>query len=284
MNTKKLFVILVVLTGSVYVYAQCPSADLTGDCRVDMADLAVMATEWMREGTPLPDDMVFVPGGGFSYQKWSYAFVDDFAIGRYEVTLHEYCEFLNATDQDGIHWHIAQEITRAGSPGAYTYSVNPDKGSYPIRWVNYYDAVAYADWRSILEDRSYRLPTEQEWEKAAGWDPHLQKHWDYGFQQDTIDSTWCRYGLDNTIDSPLWVGSFNGTGGKNNAHSFYGCYDMSGNVSEWTSSWLTVDQSLILRGGWYAGGTNNCLSWVRQWAFASTRTNAYGFRLALDLD
>jgi hypothetical protein len=49
---KKLISALLLL--SVPLLAACPPGDLTGDCHVDLADLAVFAAGWLTEGTPTP--------------------------------------------------------------------------------------------------------------------------------------------------------------------------------------------------------------------------------------
>jgi formylglycine-generating enzyme required for sulfatase activity len=230
------------------------------------------------------EPMVIVGAGSFPYQnapEGSWVAVEAFLIGKYEVTVQQYCEFLNAADPDSVHWVSSQEISRSGTAGSYVYSVDPGRGNYPIRYVSYYDAVAYGAWKSSLTGLNYRLPTEQEWEKAAGWDPVLQKLFTYGYHQDTISCNWCNY--NNCYGGPLPVGSFNGTGGKNNAYSYYGCYDMSGNLWEWTSSIYSGDSRVIRGGGWNYVATY-CTVTYRSY-FTPTYRNYYvGFRLVLDLD
>lgn len=48
------------LINSAAVFAACPSADLNGDCVVDVNDFAIMASQWLVESHPDPDGMVFV--------------------------------------------------------------------------------------------------------------------------------------------------------------------------------------------------------------------------------
>ncbi len=231
-----------------------------------------------------PDAMVLVPDGWFAYQNAApenYVFLDSFMISKYETTNQQYCEFLNAADPDGNHWCSDQEIVRKGNAGNYYYEVKSGRENYPIRYASALDAEAYAAWKSSVTGRTYRLPTEQEWEKAAGWDPIQQKLWTYGFQRDTIDSSWCNY--NNAYGGPLPVGSFNGTGGKNDAHSYYGCYDMSGNLFEWTSS-IYASTSPVIRGGYWGGNATVCAVTFRNGSAASNRRGYLGFRLVLDLN
>ena len=225
--------------------------------------------------------MVFVPGGTFMYQGSTRVHLESYFIGKYEVTCQEYCEFLNHADHWGDHYGGYPEIEQYGVAGEYTYTVLQGKKQYPVRNVSYYDAVAYAAWLSEQTGRHYRLPTEQEWEKAAGWDPDLQKLWTYGFQQDNISSAWCNY--DNAYGGPLPVGSFDGTGNKNDAYSYYGCYDMTGNVCEWTSS-IYSGSSRVIRGGSCVNYASYCRVANRGSGAPSNRSSYFGFRLVLDLD
>ena len=86
------------------------------------------------------------------------AVAESFAIGTFEVTIQEYCDFLNAvgaTDAYGL-WSQAMSssrsaagIARAGSPGSYTYSVIDNAGSSanrPISSVSWLDAARFANW------------------------------------------------------------------------------------------------------------------------------------------
>ncbi|MEE9357056.1 MAG: SUMF1/EgtB/PvdO family nonheme iron enzyme [Sedimenticolaceae bacterium] len=276
---KKSILVCVILVLGTSGHAACPRADVTGDCYVGLADLAVMASQWLT-GPEIPDDMVVVPAGSFAYQTEYYVFVDDFAIDKYEVTVAAYCEFLNYADPDGNHWDGGQEIVRTGDPGNYSYEVQAGRENYPVRYVSFYDAEIYAAWKSAITGKNYRLGTEEEWEKAAGWDPVVKKLWTYGFQQDSVDSTWCNY--DDAYGGPLPVGSFDGTDGKNDAKSFYGCYDMSGNVYEWTSS-IYSGSSRVLRGGDWYGSALYCRVAHRLNYSPSNRIGTLGFRLLLDL-
>ena len=275
---------IVMLGSSVYAVDFCPSADLTGDCFVNLADLAVMARHWLTGRISIPDDMVPVPAGAFGYQNAdpdNYIFVLDFAIGKYEVTVAAWCEFLNDGDPDGNFWDSGQQILRTGDPGSYSYQVQSERENYPVDYVSAFDAEAYAAWRSEKTGHNFRLPTEQEWEKAAGWDPVLEKLWTYPFQQDTIDRTWANYGRYH--GGLLPVGAFNGTDDKKDASSFYGCYDMAGNALEFTST-ILYGTGRVPRGGRWSHVAGACeVSFRGFYAPNSQRTESLGFRLAMDL-
>ena len=230
-----------------------------------------------------PSNMVLVPAGWFAYQGNYIAltYVGSFQIDKYEVTNDQYCEFLNNNDPTGAHYDPDMEIDQAGTAGNYYYTVRAGMGQYPIWYVSALDAEAFAAWRSQTYGGNYRLPTEQEWEKAAGWNPATQHEYTYGFQQDSIiDCTWCNY--NGCYSGTLPVGSFNGTGGKQDAKSYYGCYDMSGNLYEWTSS-MYDGSCRTTRGGCWNSQYGACMSITRYCNTPSGRDSGLGFRLVLDV-
>ncbi|MBU0718115.1 MAG: formylglycine-generating enzyme family protein [Planctomycetes bacterium] len=146
-------------------------------------------------------------------------------IGKFEVTVGQYTEFLNAVAADDTHglynaslgggWQGIGGITRTGSSGSYTYSVRADRGNRPVNYVGFYDALRFANWMhngqpsgaqdtSTTEDGAYDMslgvnvarnpeatwviPTEHEWYKAAYYKGGGTDagYWDYATQSDTV--------------------------------------------------------------------------------------------------
>jgi formylglycine-generating enzyme required for sulfatase activity len=95
---------------------------------------------------------------------------------------------------------------------------------------------------------------------------------------------WCNYNASFGHAAP--VGSFNGTDGKNDAKRYYGYYDMSGNVEEWTSSTeQTPGYSRIfrvVRGGYWVDSETGCRVTARRSFNLSPFYDHLGFRLAQD--
>lgn len=232
-------------------------------------------------------NMVLVPAGSFLYQGGGpseQVFVGTFFIDKYEVTNQRYAEFLNDADPNGTYWNASVEITRSGTPPNVYYAVNPGRSNFPVRYVSALDAEAYAAWLSAHEGRTYRLPDDREWKKAAAWDPTLNKNWVYGFQSDSISCASCNYNSGSPnycVGSPTEVGHYNGTNGTNNARSFYGCYDVSGNVAEWAGSPLSNYR--FIRGGSWAGGPYP-VSTYDYTLDIYARSSSIGFRLVLEPD
>ncbi len=143
--TKKAILVCVILLLSASGHAVCPTADLTGDCYVGLADLAILANEWAGQtsmpllydmvrqwatGTPGPEGMVFVsiPGGTFQMgDNFNEGETDErpvhtvtistFKMSKYEVTNAQYAEYLNAANTDGLI-KVSGDVVYAASDGS----------------------------------------------------------------------------------------------------------------------------------------------------------------------
>jgi formylglycine-generating enzyme required for sulfatase activity len=98
--------------------------------------------------------------------------LDAFYIGRYEITNGDWRRFRDdPAYDDPKYWPQGRVVPKDQVP--YWTQVNnhgggtPDSDTYPVQGVNWDAAVAYCNWLSAKTGRTYRLPTEAEWEKAA---------------------------------------------------------------------------------------------------------------------
>jgi formylglycine-generating enzyme required for sulfatase activity len=132
-----------------------------------------------------------------------------FQIGQYPVTSAQYAEFIKREKQ--------QEPPK--KTGWFLREPPADKLDHPVVGVSWADARAYCHWLSAQTGRAYRLPTEAEWEKAArGTDGRL-----YPWGNEWLPGR-CNFGSDVTTPVTAFPEGV----------SPYGCYDMLGNVQEWT--------------------------------------------------
>jgi len=211
----------------------------------------------------------------------------EYYIARYPVTVAQFRAFVEGSG------------FRPGDPDCLR-----DGDNLPVRWVSWYEAREYCAWlterlrkkkslpaelASRLHDEGWivRLPTEAEWEKAAGWDEAAgcKREWPWG---DEWDAARCNT-LEGSIRTTTAVGLFPG------GTSPRGALDMAGNVLEWTSSLYAdypyqrddgredqKDQgSRVLRGGAFGGDEYNARCAFRSNYLPDGRLGDIGFRLVV---
>lgn len=218
--------------------------------------------------------------------------LDSYSIGLYPVTNAQYAAWLTeAARKEEIVYTLTGETkgqvkdtagkllcetaeADAGSQilvkstgSGLQFQPKPDKEDHPVVEVSWYGAMAYCQANKL------RLPTEAEWEKAAGMAAQREgqplKKFRYGFGADDIDKTQANYmdtyrrdrsgrvrttavGFFDGINvlphskevsrkirgKPSLLGSLYGTKPSKSPH---GIYDASGNVREWTADWYQRD-------------------------------------------
>jgi formylglycine-generating enzyme required for sulfatase activity len=131
-----------------------------------------------------------------------------FFIDQHEVTNEKYLPFVRGSNR-----HPPQNWSGGTYPA--------EKAKHPVVYVSWYDADAYCRWSGK------RLPTEEEWEKAARGPDGLDYPWGNEFEPRKA-----RMATGSVMfNTPGPVGGFEM--GK----SPYAVYDMIGNVWEWTDGW-----------------------------------------------
>lgn len=157
-------------------------------------------------------------------------YVDTFTIGIHAVTAAEYRAFVDA---DGYrcarYWtesgRLWLEAEQSAGPAYGDEARWTGDGRLPVTGVSWYEAAAFCNWLGEVLGRACRLPTEVEWEKAAGGGQERIYPWGNLF-----DSKKCNTRAAN-VNHTLPVGSYSPAG-----DSVYGCWEMAGNVSEWVLS------------------------------------------------
>jgi formylglycine-generating enzyme required for sulfatase activity len=164
--------------------------------------------------------------------------------------------------------------------------------NYPAEYVSWNDAVAYCKKLSEKEGKTYRLPTEAEWEYAcrAG----TKTTWSFGNDEKALDSyAWYR---ENAWDIHERYAHQVGLKTPN----AFGLYDMHGNVYEWCHDYYGAyycKQSpekdpmgpesgsfRVLRGGSWGLTSRFARSADRIEFEADFRISSFGFRLVRELD
>jgi formylglycine-generating enzyme required for sulfatase activity/predicted Ser/Thr protein kinase len=201
--------------------------------------------------------------------------VSGFFLGSREVSVAEYLEFLNATAQGRAP--RSRQFKKDGE----AFTAASHLLEHPAAGVSRTDALAYCAWLSTKDgQRTYRLPTAVEWEKAArgptgrffpwgrtfslaGGDPRAQLH---------------------RGELKSGVGTVPG-GSMTGDRSIYGFFDMGGNLSEWVNDSFGGNSDGVLRGGSWARAPEIIRSASRE--PVSPRTfdsvaHRVGFRVAFD--
>lgn len=209
-----------------------------------------------------------------------------FDLGQFEVTRGQFRRFVEATGyktdaERGIRGGYGfDEATQrlAGPDKQYSWRFTgfPQTDEHPVVNVSWNDATAFCQWLSGLEQRTYRLPTEAEWEYAcrAGTTTAYANGGDAGklievgnivdaLAKEKFPDRIAIAGRDGHVFTAP-VGSF-----RPNA---FGLHDMHGNVWEWCVDWFgppstgpqidprgpAVGKDKVIRGG----------DWYHDWSFA----------------
>ncbi|MCO5169539.1 MAG: extracellular solute-binding protein [Planctomycetes bacterium] len=224
---------------------------------------------------PPPPGMVFVPGATFVLGREG-ADADEAPrvvqagplwLDRTEVTIAAYREFLAYVDRRG---HGACGPGCAGDdhrpPGFPERAGSPAAEDRPVTGVTWFDARAYANWRGK------RLPTEAEWELAAG--AVDQRTYPWGDRWEAGRANFQRDEICPVLDYPADV-------------SPYGVVGLAGNADEWCEDEQRVpgtgDVARVLRGGvWYYQPEEGGRIFDRTFAYPGDRFRDTGFRCAAD--
>jgi iron(II)-dependent oxidoreductase len=200
--------------------------------------------------------------------------IHDYYMGIFPVTNAQYKEFIDANEEQRVPSGSKQKWADwDGKKRTFPEGME----NHPVVCVSYEDALAYCKWRAkkegLAEAEGYRLPTEEEWEKAAAWDEEKKKKNKYPWG-DAFDQEKC-----NTRESGK--GQTTPAGSYPRGVSPYGCQDMAGNVWEWADSWYDKGGKLkMVRGGSWDCGQVLARCAYRISFNPSLRLNLIGFRVA----
>jgi len=247
-------------------------------------------------------DLVFIKGGlfqmgsneGDAEKPIHQVTLTDFYMGKCPVTVGEFEQFIKATNyqtdadkdggstiwdgkksekQSGVNW-------RCGVDG----SLRPGSDyNHPVIHVSWNDAIAYCKWLSEQTGKTYGLPTEAQWEYAAGGGSGKRTKWAGTDQEnELVKYAWYNKNSGNKTHA---VGAL--------AANQLGLHDMSGNVWEWCNDWYgpyspatvtnpkgpETGSNRVSRGGSWNYYAVHCRVANRSHDSPDSRINILGFRV-----
>ena len=237
---------------------------------IELPEHKVYLNDYKIDAFPVTNEdyLKFMEDGG--YENYKYWLSD----GWEKVKQNKWKAPMYWEEKDG-KWHVRDFLGLR--------KINPRE---PVCHVSFYEAAAYCKWAGK------RLPTEAEWEKAACWNETTQEKTVFPWGNENPSSETA-----NLLESFHWGCTEIGSYPKGKSH--YGCYQMIGDVWEWTSSefvgypgfktgfseyndkWFTNQK--VLRGGSFGtpqmsirGSYRNFFRLDERWLFS-------GFRCAEDI-
>ena len=126
---------------------------------------------------------------------------------------------------------------------------------------------------------NYWLPSENEWYKAAYYDPVARVYYNYATSSDDLPVA----GVDANyyIGSLIVPGYYTSEVGEYDNESPYGTYDQTGNVREWTET--SSGSYRVTRGGSFANYSYMMPAQARWFESPMTEYQHFGFRVASNL-
>lgn len=248
--------------GTVQWYVDSLVRFLDPDSGASVAERLSAATALGYLGDPRNlDEMVEIPGGSFLFgEDRRVTMTMAFRIGRYPVTNAQYARFLTANPQYPVPY-VDEEWARPYNWDPVTRTYPEGKANHPVVLVSWEDAMAYCAWAGG------RLPTEEEWERAARGEDGRTYPWGHIFNPARANVR------ESGIGSTTPVGIYPEGAGP------YGLMDCAGNVWEWTSTPYGEDE-MVIRGGAWNFFAADARTFVRERARRNHRSHCVGFRLA----
>lgn len=268
-------------------------ADITGEGSVDISDVNAIiniiltgpaepvTTTYTVKGVSFT--MVKVDGGTFTMGTPVVADgeQDDAKSDErptHQVTLSSYN--IGVTEVTQELWQAVMGSNPSNFNSENGYGVNLQR---PVEQVSWSECKTFITKLNRLTGKTFRLPTEAEWEYAARGGKKSQGY---------------KFAGSNNPGEVSWYSNNSGSqthAVATKAPNELGLYDMSGNVNEWCSDWYGDYGSepqtnptgpasglyRVYRGGSWLLSEKNCRVSARDWRGPDSQSTAIGLRLAM---
>jgi formylglycine-generating enzyme len=271
-------------------------------------------------------EMILIPAGAFvmgddtglddEKPAHKVTIAKPFYLGKNEVTIEQFRQFVEATGyvtdaekgagfQGAFGWNRDSKEFKMNDKYSWRNTGFPPADTHPVVNVSWNDAMEFCKWLSNKDNRTYRLPTEAEWEYAcrAGTTTRYANG-------DDIEGL-ARVGnvadADFEAEFPEVKGLIKASDGF--AHtspvgSFlpnpFGLYDMHGSVWEWCADWYATEyyakssvddpkgpstgEERVYRGGGWFNCARGCRSASRSASQPENRNLTLGFRICMSVE
>ena len=274
------------------------NADTNKDGHVSIADVAMLidyllgvvafnppgAETFIVNGVPFK--MVAVEGGTFTMgataEQGSDAYSHEYPV--HQVTLSSFC--IGETEVTQALW-----LAVMGSNPSYFTPSNNYAEQRPVEQVSWNDCQTFISRLNELTGKTFRLPTEAEWECAARGGNKSQGY-KYAGSNNINEVAWYRDNIPSQSSGTTGYGTQTVATQMPNE---LGLYDMTGNVWEWCQDWYgsyssgaqtnpigpASGSNRVYRGGSWDNTARNCRVSYRNFGDPPHRINRLGLRLAL---
>jgi formylglycine-generating enzyme required for sulfatase activity len=291
---------------------------------------ATVTFDWATVGDPgnPPEDY-------WGYGEFFGSVAYTYRISKYEVTNAQYTEFLNAVDAMGTNPNTIYNsffmgadvrggiVFNAGAPSGSKYSTKVNMGNKPVMNIKFFDAMRFTNWlengqptdgsgtetgvysigNGINETRaigaSYFIPSEDEWYKAAYYQPADQGgdadgYWLFPTRSNSAPTMATADAVGNVNNPGANVANYNygadwngqdgnfTTVGSAGSASFYGTFDQGGNVWEFNETVISSGYRGLRGGDFHRNEFTMAASTSS--GFADRRFDFWGFRVASSVE
>lgn len=199
--------------------------------------------------------------------------VDNFVMSKYPVTNAQFDIFVKA--QDGYRsprWWTFSEHAKRWSKTGEGLAKSLFKGEMqPRENVNWYEAMAFANWLSNMLKMKITLPTVAQWQRAAKGEDDRYYPWGDDYHEEHCNT------LETGLKTTTPVSRYH------KGLSPYGVYDMAGNIWEWTLNTALAEGGRDLRravvGGSYVSSCDRAQTSFRYYLDPHVRYSSIGIRL-----
>jgi formylglycine-generating enzyme required for sulfatase activity len=225
-------------------------------------------------------------------------------------TLGLYDSFMSSAPYGGIDYN-------SSAANGSKYSVNSGDGNHPVNYETWYSAIRFANWLdngqvpgstetgaytllgpyenlggtavpsnadSITRNpgASIFLPSENEWYKAAYYNPATASYYQYATSSNTAPNASGPTAILNSANYNAAVGNLTDVGAYSNTTSPYGAFDMGGNAWQWNETLIILGSAQRgARGGPFDSSAVNLLSSDRDIVTPTAEGADFGFRVAM---